>query len=46
MMINEWINRRVKQRIHREYNTNNRGDETCLSLQDEMVLDHILIELN
>jgi hypothetical protein len=41
-MMNEWINRGVKARIHRKYNTNNRGDKTCLSLQDEIVLDHIL----
>jgi len=28
-----WINEKLKRRIHREDNTLNRGDETCLSLQ-------------
>jgi len=34
IMLNEtWINEKLSRRIHRENNTHNRGDETCLSLQ-------------
>jgi UV DNA damage repair endonuclease len=32
-----WINEKLKQKIHRENTTNNRGDEKCLSLQSRVL---------
>jgi len=33
-MLNEtWINEKLKQKIHRENTTHDKGDEACLSLQ-------------